>query len=161
MRAVAFTVGCLLLIGVPGGHTVSPAFGASIQHKSPVRPLHVETGGFTLGRIGGKEKASLEAVLYPRGNYAQYWFQWGRSTRYGHVTRVLLDEGFGVFGAEEVTAIIGRVRPDMTYHYRVVARNRLGKVFGSDRIMRTHGPLESPSSAGQMSTLTVKSGTSG
>jgi hypothetical protein len=130
-RIVPILAAVLIALSAWGGSS------AALAAKWPVRPLHVETGGFELGTGKLRGKASLEATLYPKGNYAQFWFQWGRSAAYGHVTNVYLDEGLGAFGPEEVYAIIEHLRPATTYHYRVVASNRLGKVYGADRVFRT------------------------
>ncbi len=136
----SIAVASLALAMTFGSVAPTSGFGAQVHPKYPVRPLHVETAGSNVGVVGTRQKVELEAVLYPQGNYSHFWFQWGTSRAYGHTTRIYLDEGYDVFGPEEVFAIIEHVRPSTTYHYRVVGRNRLGKVYGTDRLFRTqHG----------------------
>jgi hypothetical protein len=63
--------------------------------------------------------AQLNAEIDPNGAPAQYFFEYGPTTAYGHVTPVL-SAGSGA-SAEEVSAGISDLSILTTYHYRLVA----------------------------------------
>lgn len=112
------------------------ATGASARGHATAAPLHVETA-YTVQREG--PVASLYGILYPKGHYAHYWFQYGRTDRYGHMTKPELDEGFQVFGSELVSEIVLHLRSHTLYHFRIVGKNAAGKVYGADGTFRTKG----------------------
>jgi hypothetical protein len=117
----------------------NPNMPAHIKAHTPVRPLHVETGGAYLGKGQGQRiEVILKGVLYPKGNYARYWFQWGTSTRYGRHTEPTYDEGFKAFGPEGASGLLHNLKPGTTYHYRIVGKNAVGKTYGADRVFRTN-----------------------
>jgi hypothetical protein len=82
-------------------------------------------------------EVGLRGLIYPRGQWTYFWFQWGPTVHYAHSTRHEIDEGLGVYDEEEVTSAINRIRPGTIYHFRLVVQNEDGKGFGRDRRFRT------------------------
>jgi hypothetical protein len=80
-------------------------------------------------------KATLNGAVNPNGYPTAAWFEWGTSTSYGTRT-ALIELGSGT-NALPVTASIGGLTPGVTYHFRVVATNSLGRVEGGDRSFTT------------------------
>ena len=64
-------------------------------------------------------------------------FQYGRTTSYGHISPRYVEEVVIGSRNEEVEETILCLRPKTTYHFRIVARNRSGTVFGRDRKFTT------------------------
>ncbi|MGH3012280.1 MAG: hypothetical protein ACRDMY_10670, partial [Gaiellaceae bacterium] len=79
--------------------------------------------------------ARLHGVVDPEGSSTTYRFEYGRTKRYGHMTR-RADAGGGFRGVP-VSALARRLRPATTYHFRIVATNAGGTVTGSDSRLRT------------------------
>jgi NHL repeat/WD40-like Beta Propeller Repeat len=81
--------------------------------------------------------ATLDAQVNPRGSATEYWFEYGPTSSYG--TRPPLSGGTVAagFGANDVSVHVQELLAGTTYHYRVVARNELGTVEGTDRSFTT------------------------
>jgi hypothetical protein len=121
----------LIFVGALMGLMAVPIAGAT-RNIPPPRARTLEASGVNEG------EAVLYGIVYPDGSYTRFWFQWGRTTRYGHATEVS-EEGVGAdFGPKQVEeALLRGLRPRTTYHFRIVARNKGGKAFGADRTFRT------------------------
>jgi phosphodiesterase/alkaline phosphatase D-like protein len=79
----------------------------------------------------------LRGVVNPRGASTRYHFQYGRTKRYGSVTRKI-SAGHGRRAV--VAAVrVGGLAPGATYHYRLVATSRRGTTRGADRTFTTAG----------------------
>jgi hypothetical protein len=79
-----------------------------------------------------KNSADLNGSLDPDGIETEYRFDYGISTRYGSQTP-FVNAGSGT-GVESVAPVdIGGLQSGRVYHYRIVARNSLGKTKGLDR----------------------------
>jgi uncharacterized repeat protein (TIGR03803 family) len=59
------------------------------------------------------------------------WFEWGEDTNYGQIDGVTSIPG----GSDtmRVKSALSNLRDDMTYHYRIVAMNSFGIVYGPDQ----------------------------
>jgi hypothetical protein len=112
----------------------SASGSATAVTHSGIQPPGAETGPAVVPR---NHAVGLEAILYPKGHYAWYWFQVGTTKRYGRITEPQTDEGRGAYGPETTTEILCHFRPRTTYHYRLVVKNRAGKSHGRDRTFRT------------------------
>jgi hypothetical protein len=88
------------------------------------RPIHT-----------GKKTATLTGSVNPHGLPAEYRFQFGKTKRYGHSTR-LHSAGNGKLPVTVVTSL-GRLAPATTYHYRLIAVTAAGSRSGADRTFRT------------------------
>ncbi|HEC77151.1 MAG TPA: carboxypeptidase regulatory-like domain-containing protein, partial [Thermoplasmatales archaeon] len=65
-------------------------------------------------------------------NSCQVWFQYGTTPSYGFTTTKTTLNSPGVF-----TKSISNLKPDKTYHFRAVAKNSKGTVYGVDAILTT------------------------
>jgi hypothetical protein len=76
--------------------------------------------------------ALLSGTLNPNGTDVAYRFEWGRTASYGHTTPVT---SAGNGKADEL-------KPNTTYHYRLVVLNAAGKAWdGSDQQFTTTSAL--------------------
>jgi hypothetical protein len=108
--------------------------------QSRVLPPDAETGP---AEVSPEHRVLLEAIIYPKGHYAWYWFQLGTTNRYGRTTERQVDEGRGAYGPETTNVFVCHFRPHTTYHYRLVVKNRSGKGYGRDRTFRTRSHYSS------------------
>ena len=69
-------------------------------------------------------------------NPTTYWFEYGTTTAYGSRTADAAAP-FPV-GQQAVSADIGGIRPSVTYHVRLVARNAIGTTNGADQTFQTN-----------------------
>jgi hypothetical protein len=109
-------------------------FGAVNSIPSDVRPFtpFVETLGGGPGLEG--TNATLSGVANPEGATTAVWFQWGTSTNYENVT-ALQAMGNGAYDTNFGQVVTGLVL-DLTYHFRAVASNNFGVVFGTNQTIR-------------------------
>jgi len=83
-------------------------------------------------------EALLKASIYPEGLQTEASFEYGTTASYGSTT-----EGMGVKAKSAIDATqavsqrIGNLKPEETYHFRVVASNSTGTFHGPDRIFTT------------------------
>jgi DNA-binding beta-propeller fold protein YncE len=76
------------------------------------------------------ESADLRASINPNGEGTTYHFEYGTSTSYGASTPEV-DIGSGQTD-QTVTQVVTGLRPNTTYHFRVVAHNITGTETGHD-----------------------------
>jgi phosphodiesterase/alkaline phosphatase D-like protein len=101
------------------------------------RPKPPPPGARTTAAIGiHGDEAVVTGIVDPRGQATRYRFQYGRTESYGQVTDASEELVVG-HGDRKVAAALFRLEPKTTYHFRIVAFNRLGSVFGQDRTFRT------------------------
>lgn len=79
--------------------------------------------------------ATLTGTVNPGGHATQYRFEYGTTTRYGESTKVKR-AGHGTKSVAVVGAATG-LKANTTYHYRLIASNRVGRRLGADRFFRT------------------------
>jgi PKD repeat protein len=79
--------------------------------------------------------AVVSGWVNPHGASTVYQVQFGTGSRYGHSTTFVL-AGSGMSG-QRVSAVLFGLRPDSTYHYRLVAQSDGGTVVGTDRTFTT------------------------
>jgi hypothetical protein len=79
--------------------------------------------------------ATLTGTVNPQGEATRYFFQYGTSIAYGGQSQVG-DAGSGN-GATGVSAAIGALTPNTTYHFRLVASNAAGTTYGHDASFKT------------------------
>ena len=78
--------------------------------------------------------ATLNGSLNPRGSTTMVNFQWGLTTSYGHTTPMQTQNGNAV---RAISANISALSASHTYHFRIVAHNGGGTVFGNDGVFTT------------------------
>jgi hypothetical protein len=112
-----------------------PTFGAdktlTTSAAVPGAPV-VATGG---AKSVTATSARVTGTVNPKGIAAQYYVQYGHTTVYGFKT-AQASAGAGTRNVS-VSAEIGSLAPDTTYHYRLVATNASGTTFGADRHFTT------------------------
>jgi hypothetical protein len=83
------------------------------------------------------KSAELRGSVNPNGAKTGYQFQWGLSNTYGTNSR-LRSAGRGTKTIPVKLGVNGLL-PGTPYHFRLIAFNRVGEVFGSDRTFKTKG----------------------
>lgn len=91
----------------------------------------------TTGSVANLAPQSVTVLgrIDPNGAQTTYLFQYGTTTLYGSATPVAAAGN----GTSPVTVLanLSGLAPASTYHYRLVARNRNGRVDGVDRVFKT------------------------
>ena len=80
--------------------------------------------------------ATLQGAINPRGFHTYYHFDYGTTAGYGSSTPTDPQSVFESNGYN-VSVAIGGLNPGTTYHYRVVANNLFGTVYGADQTFTT------------------------
>jgi len=84
--------------------------------------------------------ADISGIVNPNGNTTEYWFEYGETTAYG--TKIPIPNGSRGGGKDAyVTESIEGLKPETTYHFRLVAQNTKGTTEGADRAFTTRGPF--------------------
>jgi hypothetical protein len=78
--------------------------------------------------------ATLNGLVDPHGLTTTVYFQYGTTTSYGHTTAAQSHTGNAYLS---VSANISGLTASTTYHFRIVATNGVGTVYGSDRTFTT------------------------
>src|SRR5260370_606157 len=78
--------------------------------------------------------ATLNGSLNPNGLTTTVYFQYGPTTSYGSTTPVQTQGGNRF---RDISANIGGLSANTTYHFRIVATNSAGTRYGSDRTFTT------------------------
>jgi Mala s 1-like protein len=82
-------------------------------------------------------EAKLGALVNPGGIPASYRFEYGASSAYGYSTPFPEGNVGEGLSSRTVWAAASGLAPGTTYHYRVVAMNELGTVYGPDQTFTT------------------------
>lgn len=106
-------------------------------------PMEFETSEavtLTTGPVENLEptSATLTGSLTPEGFATKYHFEYGETTAYGTSIPVP-DAETSELGEVLAKADIAGLRPNTTYHYRLIASNEFGTSFGADATFRTPG----------------------
>jgi hypothetical protein len=80
-------------------------------------------------------EAGLGATVDAKGVPTTFYFEYGTTAAYGHLTE---EESLAEDGAEEEGANISGLQPATTYHFRIVATNSYGTAYGADESFSTH-----------------------
>jgi hypothetical protein len=98
---------------------------------APAKPVP-NTGG---AASVGQSTVVLNGSVNPKEAETTYFFQYGATRLYGGTTAATPAGG----GAKRVKVAVGvsGLAPATTYHYRLVAQNSKGLVFGANRTFRT------------------------
>ena len=91
--------------------------------------------------------ATLRGQVTPNGLATTWWFEYGTSLSYGLKT-ASHSAGSGT-AAQSASAGITKLKAGTTYHFRLVAQNASGRVFGLDRFLTTVGPPAAITGASQ------------
>jgi hypothetical protein len=75
-------------------------------------------------------QATLNGLVNPNALETQAWFEWGSTTNYGNRTTVTnLGNGTHIV---PLSTFLNGLSLNLTYHFRLVASNSLGAVYGND-----------------------------
>jgi hypothetical protein len=80
--------------------------------------------------------AVLVGFVNPRGQLTTWFFEWGKTARYGNAPELNEEELTGSRN-DEVAEGLTRLQPGTVYHYRLVAHSRGGTSYGKDKTFRT------------------------
>ncbi len=86
-----------------------------------------------------RASASLTGTIDPQQGDTRYRFEYGVSESYGSATP-FLHTGDGIAGDMTISQQLGELTPNTTYHYRLVASNVAGIVYGADHTFVTGSP---------------------
>ncbi|HEX5762689.1 MAG TPA: S8 family serine peptidase [Solirubrobacterales bacterium] len=116
------------------------AVGRTVDGEERSRPLVLSRGprGATQSATHiTSVKALLGASISPMGRNTSYQFEYGTTEQYGSKVPAS-PKGIGAGNeAVEVEEAIEGLKPNTTYHYRVVAANDLATIQGEDRTFTT------------------------
>ena len=128
----------LLAIGVGLTFALSSlAFGAEPPPLEEKPPEAFTRGAESFDELGNREEL-LYGFVVTNGIPTRFNMQFGRTRAYGR--RAYKFEDPFVFNGdspETVEVVAGHLRPDTTYHYRLVVWNRAGRSIGEDRTFHT------------------------
>ncbi len=85
--------------------------------------------------------AILEGTVDPNGSEASYRFQYGPTTAYGQESAVGYEELAAPDEDSEIVEPVAYLKPETTYHYRLVAKSAAGIDYGEDKTVTT-GPAQ-------------------
>ena len=73
--------------------------------------------------------ARLNGVVLPQGLETVAWFEWGTTTNYDHLS---LSQNLSGTNAVAITQFLNGLSVNQVYHFRAVAANSSGTVYGED-----------------------------
>ncbi len=114
-----------------------PAAGATTQMFT----THTVTAptATTLAAEGLNEtEATLKGTVNSGGEATEYFFEYGTGIGYGQTTEKATVSASG--GNQGVSATLKGLIPGTEYHFRLVAKNKLGLVEGLDQSFKTMSP---------------------
>jgi hypothetical protein len=117
-----------------------PGYDAPTGWGTPNGPFNFLVATTEAATAVSGTKATLNATINPEGLETTYQFEYGKSTLYG--TKVPVPAkgiGSGTTDVKVSEAIEGLLR-GVTYHFRVVATNEGGPVYGKDETFTTPTP---------------------
>ncbi len=123
-------------------------FYCTVHGPEMTETITVTTPGAPVATTGaasgvGETEATLQGSVNPSGEATTYFFEYGTTESYGASTS---EESAGEGSvAKSVSSAVGALAPGTTYHYRLVAKNPVEKVFGADRTFTTASPPAAPS----------------
>jgi hypothetical protein len=99
-------------------------------------------------------EATLTGAVNPDGEATKYFFKWGTTIAYGQTTG---SQPAGEDHASHVvSAVLTGLAPGATYHFQIVAENKLGTVPGADETFTTKSaPAKEPTKTTTTTTPTT------
>jgi hypothetical protein len=111
--------------------------GADRTFKSALAVKHLSTDPATAVH---RTDVTLNGTLDPDGLNTHYYFEWGKTKRYGSTSAAPpgVEAVPSTPGDQHPSFLVEGLIPQTTYHYRLVAENpTYGKTFGEDRTVGT------------------------
>lgn len=133
--------------------------GSDVSFKTPKPPAPAVSTGHPKDLT--QTSGTLTGTVNPEGQATSYVFQYGRSAAYTNQTPAA-SAGSGT-KAVSVSAALGALAPNTTYHYRLAATSTNGVTYGHDISFKTASPpagvtLGAPSGTITFGQLTSLSG---
>lgn len=140
------TITIVVIPQTPGAITNTASVASSALDPNPANDsasttTHVAATGAKPTAVTGKANAigftfaTVHGSVNPEGSSTTYFFQYGKTASYGHVTATH-GAGSGT-SSRSVSHSVSGLAPGTVYHYRIVAHNANGTAFGRDRTFRT------------------------
>jgi len=119
----------LLSVGLAA---VAGAFACSTATAAAATPPGVKTGSAT---AIAQQTATIKGSINPHGVPTAFYFQFGPTTAYG--TRTTTGDAGAGTKTIAASAPLTALKPNTTYHYRLVAFSTAGTTRGADRTFKT------------------------
>lgn len=113
------------------------AYGPDVTFKTLVLP-EVQTEA---GEGVDANAAIVEGTVDPNGTTTSYQVEYGTTTAYGQESALGYEELDAPNEQAQIVEPLGQLKPETTYHYRLVARSAAGTDYGVDKTVTT-GPAE-------------------
>jgi hypothetical protein len=117
---------------------VATVYGADQSFSTPFMPDATTEPAAPVG----PNEAVLQGTVDPNGSETEYHFEYGTTTSYG--STIAPNEAGGGTSAVEATESIPYLKPETTYHYRLVADSPAGEDFGQDKVLTTGAAVMTP-----------------
>jgi hypothetical protein len=137
MKRVRRGLTLLVIVAVAAGAAVfaQPPKEASSAEGKALPPL--------AWTMPAKYVTNTEAFLFgrfnPRRSRTVIQFQYGPTKSYGHVTPPYPEEEWFGYEVNVEEEIAEELCPGTRYHFRVVAKSKVGTTYGNDRTFKTRG----------------------
>ncbi len=116
----------------PAGEAVS---GEEASFTTVFEPAEAFTGPAS---EVSQTTATISGTINPNGQLTTYTWEIGTSTSYGtSITGSLSSPAGEASTPESIAHVLTGLPPDTTFHYRLVASNRSGTVYGADQTFTT------------------------
>ena len=112
--------------------------GADLTFSTGNAPAAVPTVATASASSIGSTTARLNGSVDPNGGATTWYFDYGPNTGYGLKTSAH-NAGSGT-RSTNVSASVSKLAAGSTYHFRLVASNAAGTVYGSDQSLTVSGP---------------------
>ena len=90
-----------------------------------------------------EDVTNTEALLFgrfnPRGSRTVIQFQYGQTKKYGHVTPTYPEEEWFGYEVNVEEELAEELCTGTDYHFRVMARSKVGTAYGKDCTFKTRG----------------------
>jgi phosphodiesterase/alkaline phosphatase D-like protein len=117
----------------------NPGFDHTFTTLAAVPRLQTESANVE-EHVAGTIVATLSGSLEPAGADTHYYFEYGETEAYGSVSPALPGTDAGeAFRLEHAHTELAGLKPEATYHFRLVASNSFGTERGADLTLTTPG----------------------
>jgi tripartite motif-containing protein 71 len=126
------------ITGDTGEYAGETGYGALNNFRAANIPIAATATTEAATKVGELE-ATLNAKVNPKGSNTTYQFEYGATTAYGPFPTYPASVGSGSsdVAVSNTIGTVDHLKPETTYHYRVVARNAGGTTYGEDKTFTT------------------------
>jgi len=125
-----------------GGEYIGGALGYQTAVASVRTALLAPVVDYASPTAGARTRhgATVSGYVDPRGADSTYWFEYGKSTLYGHVTAQIAAPASA--GRQQVSALLTGLAAGTAYHWRLASSNAAGTTDGADQSFKTLAPAK-------------------